>query len=36
METGLQLRVSSDRLEELDSELSTPGYKVSGLFTTPA
>ena len=35
METGQVLRVSSDRQEEPGIELGTPGYKASGLSTTP-
>ena len=35
METGPYLRVSSDRLDEPKIELGTPGYKASGLSTTP-
>ena len=31
VEWGPQLRISSDRLEELGIELRTPGYKASGL-----
>ena len=31
---GLQLKVSSDRLVELEIELGTPGYKVGDLSTT--
>ena len=31
----LRLGVSSDRLEELKIKLGTPGYKASGLTTTP-
>ena len=34
METGSQVRVSSDRLEEQGIELGTPRYKASGLSTT--
>ena len=36
METGPQLRFSSDRLEESGIKLGTPGYKASGLSTMVA
>ena len=34
-ETGSHLKVSSDRLEEPEIELGMPGYKASGLSTSP-
>ena len=34
--TGPQLKVSSDRLGELGTELGTPVYKESDLSTTPS
>ena len=35
METVPGFGVSSNRLDEMGIELGTPGYKTSGLFTTP-
>ena len=35
METVSGFRVSSNRLDESGIELRTPGYKMSGLSTTP-
>ena len=34
METGTQVRFSSDRLEEPGIKLGTPRYKATGLSTT--
>ena len=34
METGPQLRITPDRMEEVGIELGTPGYKVIDLSTT--
>ena len=35
METVSRSRVSSNRLDESGIKLGTPGYKTSGLSTTP-
>ena len=35
METGSRLKVPSDRLVKPGIEPATPGYKASGLSTTP-